>query len=192
MEPAKNRHIFPSGQKLEILQGDITQVQADAIVNAANAHLQHGGGVAAAIVRRGGWVIQEESLEWVRKHGPISHGHPAYTAAGKLNSKYVIHAVGPLASDQNGDQKLMDAVRGSLNLAAELNLTSIAFPAISTGIFGFPKDRAARIFMHVIRDYFTNHLESQLKTVQIVLYDDNTLETFQIAFDQFFKRAPTS
>ena len=89
-------YTYPSGQRLEIVQGDITGETVDAIVNAANSHLQHGAGVAGAILRRGGYQIQQESLEWVRQHGPVTHAEPAYTSAGKLPCRYVIHAVGPV------------------------------------------------------------------------------------------------
>ena len=85
---------FPSGAEFQIVQGDITQEAVDAIVNAANSHLQHGGGVAGVIVRQGGQAIQQESDAWVRAHGPVSHTEPAYTSAGRLPCKYVIHAVG--------------------------------------------------------------------------------------------------
>ena len=88
--------LLTTGQSLQIVQGDITTERTDAIVNAANEHLQHGSGVAGAIVRRGGQLIQQESDEWIREHGKVSHSHPAWTSAGLLGAKYVIHAVGPV------------------------------------------------------------------------------------------------
>src|SRR5512138_3029935 len=131
--------------RLEIGEGNLTQAPVEAIVNAANEDLAHGGGIAAAIVKEGGWSIQEESDDWVRKHGPVTHGEPAYTKAGKLPFRYVIHAVGPRWGSGDEDAKLASAIRGSLVRAEELGLHSIAFPAIAMGIFGFPKQRAAQI-----------------------------------------------
>ena len=89
-------HTFSGGQQLHLVQGDITQEEVGAIVNAANLHLQHGGGVAGIISRRGGPQIQQESDAWVREHGPVSHAKPAYTSGGDLPCRYVIHAVGPI------------------------------------------------------------------------------------------------
>jgi len=150
----------------------------DAIVNAANAYLQHGAGVAGAIVRRGGETIQRESDAWVREHGPVPHAEPAYTSAGNLPCRYVIHAVGPVWGDGDEDAKLTQAVRGSLRLAEQLGLSSIALPAISTGIFGFPKERAAGVILAVIRDYFSKNPASGLKQVRLVLYDAPTIAVF--------------
>jgi O-acetyl-ADP-ribose deacetylase (regulator of RNase III) len=171
-------YTYPSGQQLEIVQGDITGEAVDAIVNAANSHLQHGAGVAGAIVRRGGLQIQQESTEWVRQHGTVSHAEPAYTSAGKLPCRYVIHAVGPVWGEGDEDAKLSSAIRGSLQVADRLKLASIAFPAISTGIFGFPKERAARIFLETLQNYFSANPSSGLKLVRLTLYDRTSLTTF--------------
>src|SRR3990172_3784030 len=150
MNTVLKERILPTGQNLQIVQGDITTEEVDAIVNAANEHLQHGGGVAWAISKRGGPAIQKESDEWIRTMGAVGHAHPAWTSGGLLPSKYVIHAVGPVWGDGDEDVKLSDAMTGSLRVADELKLSSIALPAISTGIFGFPKDRAARIIFSSI------------------------------------------
>lgn len=125
---------------LQLVEGDITTAKVDAIVNAANAHLQHGGGVAGIISRKGGPVIQRESDLWVREHGSVRHAEPAVTSGGSLPCRYVLHAVGPVWGEGDEDRKLAEAVTGSLRAADQLELTSIAFPAISTGIFGFPKE----------------------------------------------------
>ena len=167
-----------SGQALQIAQGDITLENVDAIVNAANEHLQHGGGVAWAILRRGGDVIQEESDAWIRAHGLVPHSRPAWTSGGSLSARYVIHAVGPVWGDGDEDAKLAAAVTGSLRAADELGLSSIAFPAISTGIFGFPKERAARIIFKSINTYFGTKGDSSVKLVRIVLFDDATVNAF--------------
>ena len=164
--------------RLQIVQGDLTQESVDAIVNAANAHLQHGGGVAGAIVRKGGWQIQQESNAWVREHGPVKHEKPAYTGAGNLPSRYVIHAVGPVWGSGNEDAKLAAAVRGSLEAAEGLGLTSIAFPAISSGIFGFPKKRAAAVILGAIQDYFNQTKDARLEQVRITLIDRAMVDPF--------------
>jgi len=176
---------FPSGQRLEIAQGDLTQEQVDAIVNAANAQLQHGGGVAAAIARRGGPVIQQESNAWVRQHGPVGHERPAYTRAGKLPCRFVIHAVGPVWGEGQEDGKLAAAIRGSLQLADQLELETIALPAISTGIFGFPKARAAQIIFSSVRDYFEKQPASNLKIVRLTLFDQPTVESFTQVWERW-------
>ena len=184
METLRERAL-PNGGVLRLLQGDITAQAVDAIVNAANSHLAHGGGVAAVIARKGGSVVWEQSRRWVQEHGPVPHDNPAYTACGNLPCRYVIHAVGPVwhGGHDDEDAKLRAAVQGSLRRAEELGLTSIAFPAISTGIYGFPKQRAAGVFYHAIADYFAEHPQSPLRDVRLVLYDHPTLEAFLAAWD---------
>ena len=128
---------------LELIQGDITEQTTDAIVNAANAALQMGCGVAGAIRRRGGATIQEEC----NRIWGIHVGGAVITTGGNLAAKYVIHAVGPIHGDDHEDAKLKDATLNSLILVDKHDLRSIAFPAISTGIFWFPKDRCATIML---------------------------------------------
>lgn len=171
--------ILSTGQTLQIVQGDITTDEVDAIVNAANEHLQHGGGVAWAISKRGGPTVQKESDEWIRKHGPVTYSHPAWTSGGLLPAKYIIHAVGPVWEDDGSeDKKLLEAVTGSLRVADELKCKSISMPAISTGIFGFPKDRAAGIIFSAIETYFIEIENSAIQTVRLVLFDDTTVKVF--------------
>ena len=177
---------LPFGSQIIIAQGDLTGEAVDGIVNAANKHLAHGGGVAAAIARAGGPGVQDESDQWVKKHGAVSHGTPAYTHGGKLPARYIIHAVGPIWGEGDEDQKLADAIRGSLQRADELELASIAFPALSTGIYGFPKERAARIFFEAIPDYFQDQPNSKLALVKIVLWDDDSADVFCKAGDRAF------
>jgi putative ATPase len=169
---------LPSGQRLQIIQGDITTEQVDAIVNAANHHLQHGGGVAYAISRKGGPAIQAESDDWIRDHGMVRHSEPAYTSGGNLPARYVIHTVGPMWGEGDEEAKLSQAIQGTLQTADQLGLSSISLPAISTGIFGFPKDLAAKVIFAAIRDYFQHHLKSGIKDVRLVLYDQPTVEVF--------------
>ena len=169
-------NILLTGQSIQIAQGDLTLENVDAIVNAANEHLQHGGGVAWAIVRRGGDAIQDESDAWIQHHGLVSHSHPAWTSGGSLSAKFVIHAVGPVWGDADEDTKLAAAVTGSLRLADELKCASIAFPAISTGIFGFPKERAAQVMRNAIEKYFQSKNDSGVKVVKLVLFDQATVD----------------
>jgi len=177
MNTILSERILSTGQTLQIVRGDITTEDVDAIVNAANEHLQHGGGVAWAISKKGGTAIQKESDEWIRQHGLVSHSHPAWTLGGLLPAKFIIHAVGPVWGDGDEDNKLELAVAGSLRVADELNCSSIAIPAISTGIFGFPKDRAAGIIFSAIEKYFESN-SSSLKVVKIVLFDQATIDVF--------------
>jgi O-acetyl-ADP-ribose deacetylase len=175
-----------SGQTLQIVHGDITIEEVDAIVNAANEDLQHGGGVAWAISKRGGATVQQESDEWVRKHGSVPHAHPAWTSGGALPARFIIHAVGPVWGDGDEDKKLSDAVTGSLTVADELKCKSISMPAISTGIFGFPKDRAAGIIFESIKNYFAKHSDSGVGLVRLVLFDDATMRVFREILDSIF------
>ena len=170
-------HVLPTGQTVQILQGDITLEEVDAIVNAANEHLQHGGGVAWAILKKGGSAIQKESDAWIRQHGSVPHAAPAWTSGGLLPAKYVIHAVGPVWGDGDEDHKLESAVIGALRVADELKCSSIAMPAISTGIYGFPKERAAKIMFSAIEQYLAEK-SSELKLVKLVLYDQPTVDVF--------------
>jgi O-acetyl-ADP-ribose deacetylase len=163
---------------LEIAHGDLTQEPVDAIVNAANKHLSHGSGVAGAIVHKGGSDIQRESDDWVNQHGQVTNAEPAYTHAGTLPAHYVIHAVGPVWGEGNEDAKLDSAIRGSLKRAEELGCQSIAFPAISTGIFGFPLPRAARIFFRAFQSFFKEALDSKIQLVRLTLWNDETVKVF--------------
>ena len=181
---------LPTGQTFQIVQGDITIEDVDAIVNAANEHLQHGGGVAWAISKRGGPVIQQESDEWIRAKGTVSHAHPAWTSGGLLAAKFVIHAVGPVWGDPHEagtggeeDAKLIAAVTGSLRVADELELKSIALPAISTGIFGFPKERAAKLIFNTIHEYCQGNPNTTVKLIKLVLFDNTTVKVFTDTWD---------
>jgi O-acetyl-ADP-ribose deacetylase (regulator of RNase III) len=174
-------HVFPSGLTIEITQGDLTREAVDAIVNAANEMLAHGGGVAWAIARAGGPSIQAESDAWVREHGPVTHARPAVTGAGSLPCRYVIHAVGPVWGSGDEDRKLAEAVRGSLEVAENLKLKSIAFPAISTGIFGFPRQRAARVMLRTIATWAADASATSLRLIRLTLFDEVAMEDFLTA-----------
>jgi O-acetyl-ADP-ribose deacetylase (regulator of RNase III) len=169
---------LPSGQRLQLVLGDITAEKTDAIVNAANRRLQHGAGVAGAILRAGGAVIQEESDRWVRDHGSVSHSAPAWTSAGALPCRFVIHAVGPMWGEGEEAGKLAAAVDGSLNVAEELRLRSIALPALSTGVFGFPLEAAARVILRTLGEHFSRRPASALRQVRVVLFDQPAADIF--------------
>lgn len=169
--------------RLQIVEGDITLEKVDAIVNAANSYLQHGGGVAGVISLSGGAIIQQESDRWLREHGPVNHAEPAVTSAGRLPCKFVIHAVGPVWGSGDEDSKLADAVRGALGAADRLGLASLAMPAISTGIFGFPKVRAAQIILTSIQSYLENTDASRLERVRVVLFDPSSVKAFLEVFE---------
>jgi O-acetyl-ADP-ribose deacetylase (regulator of RNase III) len=167
---------FPAGQKLEVIHGDITREPVEAIVNAANSHLLHGGGVAAIISQRGGPRVQQESIAWVRDRGAVSFDSPAYTGSGDLPYRYILHAVGPVWGEGDEDNKLSRAVRSTLQLADQLKIGSLSLPAISTGIFGFPKDRAARVILQAIADYFQAEPTSRVHLVRFVLFEKDMVD----------------
>jgi O-acetyl-ADP-ribose deacetylase (regulator of RNase III) len=167
---------------LELIQDDITNQTTDAIVNAANSILQMGGGVAGAIKRRGGPTIQEEC----NKIGSTKVGGAIITTGGNLLAKYVIHAVGPVHGEVHEDEKLKDATLNSLKLADQNHLRSIAFPAISTGIFGFPKNRCAIIMLSTTIAYLDG--PTGLEHVVFCLYDKKTLSIFEVALGSLIQR----
>jgi len=158
---------------LELVQGDITDMDCDAIVNAANRDLILGGGVAGAIRRKGGPTIQEECNEI----GSVEIGEAVITTGGKLRARYVIHAVGPKFGEGDEDRKLASATLNSLKMADRHGLRSIAFPAISTGIFGFAVDRCASIMLSTTISYL--HDKTAIEKVVLCLYDPDTLEVFR-------------
>jgi O-acetyl-ADP-ribose deacetylase (regulator of RNase III) len=168
------------GKILRLVQDDITDRDVDAIVNAANSHLQHGGGVAGAIVRKGGQVIQDES----DKIGFTPVGTAVITGAGKLPARFVIHAVGPRMGEGDEDNKLKNAVKSSLMLASEKGLKSISIPAISSGIFGFPKDRCAKILVGESARFLKENKDASLHTVEFCIRDDTTLSYFKKEFEK--------
>ena len=180
------KYQLSSHRKVTLIRGDLTLQKVDAIVNAANSRLRHGGGVAAMILRKGGQVINEESHAWLQEYGELTHEKPAYTSGGNLDCRYIIHAVGPIWGRGDEEDKLAAAIAGSLQLADELSLTSIAFSAISTGIFGFPKKRAARVFYQSFLSYFAPHPESKLTDIRMVVYDDPTSEAFHHVWEKEF------
>ncbi len=177
-------HPLPSGQILRLIHGDLTEERVDAIVNAANAQLVHGGGVAGAIARRGGEAIQAESDAWVRANGLAAHDRPAITGAGRLPCRTIIHAVGPVWGEGNEDAKLSQAVIGALSLADARQVRSVALPAISTGIFGFPKARGARIILEAVLEFASAHPDSSIGEIRITLIDQASVSVFAEEFER--------
>ncbi|HLE61476.1 MAG TPA: macro domain-containing protein [Thermoanaerobaculaceae bacterium] len=165
--------------EVSVVVGDLTEEGTDAIVNAANSDLAHGGGVAGAIVRKGGQEIQRESLE----KAPVPVGGAVVTGAGRLPCRWVIHAVGPVWGEGDEEAKLRRAIGSALARAEELGLTSLSMPAISTGIFGYPKAEGCR----AIAEEVARHLRAQagsLLEVRLVSIDDETASHFMVALNE--------
>lgn len=159
--------------RVEAVLGDLTAEETDAIVNAANSRLAHGGGIAGAIVRRGGAEIQSES----DRLAPVAVGKAVVTGAGRLAARWVIHAVGPRWGEGDEEDKLRSAVRNALQRAEERGCASIAVPAISTGIFGYPKAAGCRLICEEV----IAHLAAPgvgLRLVRLVAFDRETVDSF--------------
>jgi O-acetyl-ADP-ribose deacetylase (regulator of RNase III) len=161
------------GTTLQLIEGDITELDTEAIVNPANEQLQLGAGVAGVIREKGGPSIQEEC----DRIGSAPVGTAVLTGGGNLPAEFVIHAVGPRFGQGEEDRKLQSAVRASLALADRHGLKSIALPAISTGTFGFPMDRCARILLTEVYRYLQGG--TKLERVVVVLHSDEDFETFK-------------
>lgn len=159
--------------KIKIIKGDITQVAVDSIVNAANTSLLGGGGVDGAIHRAGGQAILDDCRKIIARQGGCKVGEAVITSAGKLNARFVIHTVGPVwtGGQKDEDKKLANCYKNSLQLAADNDCTSIAFPCISTGIYKYPLNEAARIAVDTVTEYLTN--SSKIENVIFVCFDDD-------------------
>jgi len=170
------------GATVCLTAGDLTKEKTDAIVNAANSSLLGGGGVDGAIHRTGGGAILEECRRIVAEIGSLPPGQAVITTGGKLPARHVIHTVGPVwRGGSMGEEKLLaDAFRNSLALADRNGLRSIAFPGISTGVYGYPVDKAAEVALRTVADYLT--AGSGLKEVRIVLFGEDALEEWRKAF----------
>ena len=180
LRTSKSKHHI----EIKLIEGDITLSDAEAITNPANSQLLHGGGLAGQLSRKGGPAFQKESTHWVKEKGPVSHRSPAYTTAGELPFKFVIHAVGPVWGSGNEADKLREAVLGSLHLAEELELQSLALPAISTGVFRYPVEEAAQVILAAARDFRSGKDNPTLKQIQIVVFGSEPASIFQRVWDQ--------
>lgn len=161
-----------AGSVIELTQGDITESDTDAIVNAANSQLQLGAGVAGTIRNKGGPQIQEEC----DAIGHCPSGRAVLTTGGRLKARYIIHAVGPRMSEGEENEKLRNATLHSLQCADKHQLASLAFPAISTGIFGFPLDSCARIMLGTVHEYLSG--KTGIKKVVFSLFDEQAYGVF--------------
>ena len=166
-------------EELSLQKGDITKVETDVIVNAANSSLLGGGGVDGAIHNAGGSAILEECRRIVDRQGSCPVGEAVMTTAGRMPAKYVVHTVGPIWSygKMNEEEKLRDCYRNSLKLADEKNVESISFPNISTGAYGFPKEKAVEIALDEVKKYFTVNMYD-IKKVVFVCFDDENFDIY--------------
>jgi O-acetyl-ADP-ribose deacetylase len=164
---------------IKVVHGDITTIHSDAIVNAANSGLMGGGGVDGAIHRAGGSVIHEECMQIVRARGRCPAGEAVITGAGNLPAKYVIHTVGPVwhGGNQNEDELLAKAYINSLKLAVLNNVRTISFPNISTGVYGFPKDRAAGIAFSAVSGFLKS--DKTINEVCFVCFDSENYDLYR-------------
>ncbi len=171
--------------KLRIIQGDITNQDTDAIVNAANSSLVGGGGVDGAIHRAGGSAILEECKQVVARQGRLPTGKAVMTTGGNLKARHVIHTVGPIwyGGDKGEPDLLASAYQESLRLAMENQLSSISFPSISTGVYGYPVDKAARVAIRVVIASLRQGVTS-VREVVFVLFDSQTLRTYSSALKE--------
>jgi O-acetyl-ADP-ribose deacetylase len=152
-----------------VVRGNLLEEPADAIVNAANGHLAHGGGVAGIISRAAGPALQQESDELIRRHGPFATGQAVATTAGKLPFKGVIHAVGPQYGEGDEETKLVSALSAAFRLASERGWPSVSFPAVSSGIFAVPLDICARAYLSAAR-------AAPLRNVRLCLRDQPVID----------------
>lgn len=165
---------FSNNKKITIVQGDITERKVDVIVNAANSYLKHGSGVAGAIVRKGGRIIQIES----DRIGFVPVGNSVITSSGTLPCSAVIHTVGPRMGEGDEDNKLSQSIFNTLQLATKKEFKTISIPAISSGIFGFPKRRCADILLNETEKFLLNN-KTSLDTVEFCILDSETLDHFK-------------
>jgi len=165
--------------RISLLQGDITKLNVDAIVNAANSSLMGGGGVDGAIHRAGGPVILDECSQIVARQGRCATGEAVITSGGNLPAKQVIHTVGPVWQDgkHNEANLLQNAYLNSLKLAVENGIETIAFPNISTGVYGYPKEKAAEIAIRTVTEFLREN--DQLQQVYFVCFDEENLQIYQ-------------
>ena len=177
-----NKNEFKTNRtQISLIQGDITNMEIDAIVNAANSSLMGGGGVDGAIHRRGGPTILEECINIRKTEWPegLPTGHAVITSGGNLRAKFVIHTVGPIwRGGKDGEAELLaNAYRNSLRLAHEKELRTIAFPSISTGAYGYPIYEASRIALQTVKDFVAE--ENDIDKIVFVLFSEHDLKVYK-------------
>ena len=180
--------VLDDGRVIQIVQGDITLEQVDAIANAANQFLRHGGGVAGAISRAGGRTIQEESDAYIRKNGPLEVSDVAVTGAGSLACSKIIHVCGPQYGDDDVEKKLFNSFYNIIKKAGEMGLKTISIPAVSSGIFGVPKEICARAFFKAVFDYIEENPNSSIKLVRACNIDKKTTSIFEEISGEFIPK----
>lgn len=170
-------------RQIQIVKGDITKLSVDAIVNAANTSLLGGGGVDGAIHRAGGSQILEDCRKIIARQGGCKVGEAVITTAGKLNANFVIHTVGPVWNNgtKNENEKLQNCYLNTLKLATKNNCKTIAFPSISTGIYKFPKERAAKIAIQTISKYLEN--DEIIENVILVSFDEENYQILSVELE---------
>jgi O-acetyl-ADP-ribose deacetylase (regulator of RNase III) len=166
-------------QRIEVIKGDITKQKTNAIVNAANSSLMGGGGVDGAIHRAGGATILEECKNIISKQGSCPTGEAVITTGGNLPAKFVIHTVGPVwnGGNKNESQMLANCYKNSLTLAVANDIKTIAFPNISTGIYGYPKKRAAEVAVRTVTEFLLSN--SSITKVYFICFDDENFQLYQ-------------
>jgi O-acetyl-ADP-ribose deacetylase len=167
---------------IKLIQGDITKEKVDAVVNAANSSLMGGGGVDGAIHRAGGPFMLEECKKIVSDIGSLPTGEAVITTAGNMPSKYVIHTVGPVwhGGNNNEESLLKNAYYNSLRIGTENNITSIAFPSISTGIYGYPIASASNVAMNTVKEYVENN--SNYNEVRFIVFSSHDFDVYKALF----------
>lgn len=175
------RHIGDA--TLLVVKADLTALDVDAVVNAANEHLAHGGGVAMALARAGGPAVQRESDEWVARNGPLAAGQAAVTTAGEMPANHVIHVVGPrYRRGRDNAGLLREAVRAALDAAATSGAQTVALPAISAGIFGYPADEASTVISASCAEWLSEH-PGAMDAVVLVGFDRASADLFVDALE---------
>ena len=162
---------YPGGGRFQVVVGDLLREQVDGIVNAANGHLAHGGGVAAAIAAAAGPELEEHGDRIVREQGPVPTGSAVVTTAGRLPFKGVIHAVGPRQGEGREEERLAAALLSAFRIAQDEGWTSLAFPAISSGIFAVPPEVCARAYVRAADEFFAAFRRTTLKTLRLVVFE---------------------
>jgi O-acetyl-ADP-ribose deacetylase (regulator of RNase III) len=163
------REDFEGGRRFEVVLGDLLDEPVDAIVNAANSHLAHGGGVAALIARAAGAALEEDGRRVVRDHGPVAVGDAVVTTAGRLRFKGVIHAVGPQQGVGREGERLAHALVAAFRRADEKGWGSVSFPAVSSGIFAVPLEVCARAYVQAVREFFRRHPQTSVRVLRLCL-----------------------